>query len=581
MLHIPINEQGWGLFLQLIRNLVRSEVGSRAIGLFVLLTVLLFGANGLNVVSSYVGRDFMTAIANREMNTFAAKSLLYLGVFAASTVAAVFIRYAEESLGIVWREWMTRRFVELYLQYPAYYRMNDAVIKSTGMEHPDQRIADDVRAFTTTTLSFVLMLMNGLFTVVAFSGVLWNISATLFLVAVGYAVVGSLLAVYLGRSLIDLNHAQLDKEANFRAGLLHVSDRAESIALLHRERSMKRRLMRRLDDLVGNFRKIIRVNRNLGFFATGYNYLLQILPVLLIAPQFIQGEIEFGVVTQSAMAFTMLVSAFSLIITQFPSISSFMAVVQRLINLWYGIELAQAATVSGIDWSEDSDIVAFEDLTLRSSSDGHVIVRDLSASIPRGQRTLISCVDDAAKDSLFKATAGILDVGTGRVMRPRLSRILFLPERAYLPPGTLREALGSGASSEDEPTDERILDALRLLNGEAIPARSGGLDKEQEWDQLLSVEEQQVVSLARILLAAPQFAVIDVPSTDLNRDKMRHMLRRLTEAHISYMIMARSGQQSAEDQEKYYDAVLEIDLDGEWSWRDSGRPRSGNENPAG
>src|SRR5690606_33989041 len=144
---------------------------------------------------------------------------------------------------------------------------------------------------------------------VAFSGVLWRISPTLFGVAVIYAVVGSLLAVHLGRTLIDLNHTQLDKEANFRAGLLHVSDRAESVALFHHENPLLRRLLRRLEELATNFRKIVRVNRNLGFFTTGYNNLLQVLPILLIAPLFIKGEVEFGVVTQSALAFTTLVSA--------------------------------------------------------------------------------------------------------------------------------------------------------------------------------------------------------------------------------------------------------------------------------
>lgn len=574
MLRIPINEQGWGLFLQLLRNLARSEIGGKAIGLFVVLAALLVGVNGLNVLNSYVGRDFMTAIANRDMNQYVAEAALYLGVFAASTIVAVYVRYAEESLGLLWREWMTRRFVELYLQYPTYYRMNDALIRSTGMEHPDQRIADDVRAFTTTTLSFALMLMNGLFTVIAFSSVLWRISPILFVVAVLYAVVGSMLAVRLGSTLVDLNNTQLDKEAGFRAGLLHVTERAESIALLHREKPLLKRLFRRIDDLAGNFRRIIRVNRNLGFFITGYNYLVQILPILLVAPLFIRGEVEFGVVTQSAMAFTTLVSAFSLIVTQFQSISSFMAVVQRLINLWYGIELAQTETVSAIDWSENGEAVAYESLTLRSPSDGHVILNSLSATIPQGQRTLISCVDNATKESLFKATAGILDIGTGRVLRPRLSRILFLPERAYLPPGTLREALVSG-TSDAGLRDEQIVQTLQTLNAEMILQRAGGLDREQEWDTLLSVQDQQVVSLARILLASPQFAVIDLPSTDVNRDKIRHMLRKLSEANISYLVMGRPGQQSAEDQAEHYDAVLEIDIDGEWAWKPLRRPEEG------
>lgn len=566
MLRIPINEQGWGLFVQLIRNLIRSDIGGKAVALFVLLAVLLFGVNGLNVVSSYVGRDFMTAIANREETAYVHEAVLYLGVFAVSTIVAVLIRYAEESLGILWRQWMTRRFVELYLQYPTYYRMNDAVIRNSGMEHPDQRIADDVRTFTTTTLSFALMLMNGLFTIIAFSGVLWRISPTLFLVAVGYAVIGSLLTIGLGGALVDLNHAQLDKEATFRSGLLHVSERAESVALLHREQPLRRRLLARLDDLSANYRKIIAVNRNLGFFTTGYNYLVQVLPILLVAPLYMRGEVDFGVITQSVFAFTTLVAAFSLIITQFQSISSFAAVVQRLINLWYAIELAQTETVSGIDWTESDDRVAYENLTLRSTTDGHALVRELSASIPQGKRTLITAIDDAAKDAVFKATAGILDVGRGRVLRPRLSRVLFLPERAYLPPGTLREALVSGKDPESVD-DEQLLATLRCLGIESILARTGGLDKEQEWDNLLSFNEQYLLSFARILIAAPPFTVINLPSADMTPERMQLMLAQLSEAGISYLVMGRPGQQTAEEQQRNYDAVLEIDLDGGWAWR--------------
>ncbi|MGY6215115.1 ABC transporter ATP-binding protein/permease [Methylolobus aquaticus] len=566
MLHIPINEQGWGLFVQLIRNLTRSDVGGKAVALFVTLTMLLFATNGLNVLNSYVGRDFMTAIANRETTTYLREAAIYLGVFAASTVVAVLIRYAEESLGILWRQWMTRRFVELYLQYPTYYRMNDAVIRNSGMEHPDQRIADDVRTFTTTTLSFALMLMNGLFTIVAFSGVLWRISPTLFMVAVGYAVIGSLLTVWLGGALIDLNHAQLDKEATFRSGLLHISERAESVALLHREKPLLRRLLMRLDDLAGNFRKIVKVNRNLGFFTTAYNYLVQVLPILLVAPLYMRGEVDFGVVTQSVMAFTTLVAAFSLIITQFQSISSFAAVVQRLINLWYAIELAQTETVSGIDWTESDDRVAFENLTLRSTTDGHTLVRELSASIPQGKRTLITAIDDAAKDAIFKATAGILDIGRGRVFRPRLSRVLFLPERAYLPPGTLREALVS-AGEPGSVDDETLIATLRSLGIESVLARTGGLDKEQEWETLLTFNEQYMLSFARILIASPPFTVINLPSADLNPERIRLMLAQLSAAGISYLVIGRPGQQNIEEQQRSYDAVLEIELDGGWAWQ--------------
>jgi putative ATP-binding cassette transporter len=571
MLRIPINEQGWGLFVQLIRELARSEIGGKAIGLFTLLIVLLlFGVNGLNIVNSYVGRDFMTAIAERNMSAYLGQALLYVGVFAASTVVAVFVRYSEERLGLLCRDWMTRRFVELYLRYPTYYRMNDALIRSTGMEHPDQRIADDVRAFTTTTLSFTLMVLNGSFTVVAFSGVLWSISPHLFVAAVLYATVGSYVAFRLGRPLVDLNYAQLDKEAGFRSGLIHVGERAESIALLHREKGTATRLLRRFDDVVENFRKIIVVNRNLGFFTTGYNYLVQIIPILLVAPLFIKGEAEFGVITQSAMAFSMLIGAFSLIVNQFQSLSSFAAVIERLINLWYAIELAQTETVSGTDVSVDDDRIAYENLTLRSPTDRRVLVENLSVFIPHGTRVLVTGTDEA-RDILFKATAGIADTGTGRIIRPQLDRILFLPERPYLPPGTLRDAL---FPDERSPaiSDETLLETLRSLGLENILARVGSLDAVHDWDSTLSVHEQQLISFARVLLASPRFVLLENPSTDLDPGKTREILKMLSDRNITYITLGRQGQRGRDERVESYDAVLELKPEGGWEWKD----RSGN-----
>ena len=195
----------------------------------------------------------------------------------------------------------------------------------------------------------MLMSLNAGFTVVAFAGVLWSINTLLFAVAVGYAALGSLVTVLLGRRLVWLNYNQFDKEANLRSDLIHVRQHAESVALLHREDRLWARLLRHVDVLTANFRRIIAVNRNLAFFTTGYNYMIQIIPALIIAPLFIRGEVQFGVITQSAMAFAQLLGAFSLIVTQFQSISSFAAVVARLSSLAEAIEGAQAGPPSDRD----------------------------------------------------------------------------------------------------------------------------------------------------------------------------------------------------------------------------------------
>jgi putative ATP-binding cassette transporter len=574
MLRIPVNEQGWGLFLSLLRQFAASPWGPKAIRLFLLLNVLLVGVNVLNIINSYVGRDFMTAISARNSERFTTEGLLYLLVFAASTLVAVWLRFSEERLGLVWRDFMTRRFLDLYVCYPTYYRLNDPLIRNSGVEYPDQRIAEDVRVFTVTTLSFALMTLNGLFTVLAFSGVLWSISPWLLGVALGYAGVGSYFTVRLGSPLVDLNDRQLDREASFRSGLLHVRDRAESVALLHREGRILPRLNRQFDEVVQNFRRIVQVNRNLGFFTTGYNYLVQIIPIVLVAPLFIRGDVEFGVVTQSAMAFSMLVGAFSLIVTQFQSISSYAAVIQRLISLWYAIEMSQSESVSGLVVREDDNQLAYENLTLRSSADGHVLLKDLSIVVPYGTRVLISGEDEVTIDALFKATEGIYDSATGSVIRPPLDRIMFLPERAYLPPGTLRQNL-IPAEREGTVADERILDAIHALGLENVVARAGGLDIEHEWDSLLSLHEQRSVSLARILLADPGFAVLHNPFRGLDANSARRMLGILDARGITYVTIGHEGHRVGENPPELYDAVLELEADGSWGWKPAGMPAAG------
>src|SRR2546426_6018091 len=209
---VPITRLAWSRFGRALKDFANCEVGWRARGLFGLLIALLVLFNVLNVLNSYVGRDFMTAISNRDSARFTRQAIAYLAVFGASTLVGAFSSFSEQRLGLLWREWLTRQLLGAYLHRRAYYRLSAAGVLTS----PDERIAEDVRAFTATTLSFVLMLSNAAVTVVAFSGVLWSISRTLFAIAILYAACGSALAVLFGRPLVWLNYNQLDKEADFR-----------------------------------------------------------------------------------------------------------------------------------------------------------------------------------------------------------------------------------------------------------------------------------------------------------------------------------------------------------------------------
>jgi putative ATP-binding cassette transporter len=551
--NILINRTILNRFVEMIKALLQSSVGGKAKALFIVLILFLFGINALNVVNSYVGRDFMTAIEHRNLGGFIYYALLYVGVFAISTIAAVLYSYAEQRLGLLWRQWLTERAILRYFDNRTYFRLYDA----GDLPNPDQRIAEDIRSLTSTTLSFVLLFLNASFTVVAFSGVMWTISPLLFVVAVAYASLGSFLTVYLGKPLIRLNYDQLDKEANFRAHLLHVGENAVSVALLRREGRLRARLLDYLERLTENFQRIIRVNRNLGYFTTGYNYLIQIIPALVVAPLFIHGKAEFGVISQSAMAFGHLLGAFSLIVTQFQSISSYTAVIARLGGLREAMDKARPPVIPEIQSCDTCGLIAFEGVTLRSRRSNRILVDHLNLSIPAGTNLLIRTQNDSAKNVLFRATADLWDKGEGRILRPGLDDMLFLPERPYLPPGTLREVL-LHTGQEKRVADEQILSTLRELNLEAVLARAGGLDVERKWGDLLSLGEQQLLTFSRVLLAAPSFVFLDHPRKALSECRVNELLKLLRTRNITYLTLGDS------DDPAFYDQLLEIAEDGSW-----------------
>lgn len=551
----------FGRVRQAVGRFTASEEGGRAKRLFALLIVAMLGLNGLNVVNSYVGRDFITSVENRNLPRFMTVSLLYLLVFTACTVVAVYYRFFEERLGILWRDWQTRELLGRYLDHRTYLRL-----AITGeVDNPDQRIAEDVRAFAATSLSFFLMTVNAAFTVIAFSGVMWSISPLLFAGAVGYAVLGSGVTILLGRHLVGLNYAQSAREATFRAEMIHVRENVEGMAMLRRESRDRDRLTRVFASVITNARRVIEVNRNVSFFTTGYNYLVPVIPVFVVAPLFMRREVEFGVVTQSAMAFAQLMGAFSLIVTQFQSMSAYAAVITRIRGLTDAMHGASTPVGGNLQVVEKNGTLAYEHVTLLSST-GRPLIRDLTIVIPPGRRVLIRAVNNRAKLALFRATAGLWREGEGRITRPDDERIVFLPERPYLPTGTLRDLMVK-PGDEGTVTGPQIEAALAGVGLAALPGVFGGLDVEQVWSGILSFEEQALLAAARALLAAPDMVFLDRMSSSLDKVELQRVLEAFTARGISYVALGRMG-----DETQWFDHGLYIAEDGTWDWDGLHRP---------
>jgi putative ATP-binding cassette transporter len=568
----PLNRSLWSRLVAVGLPFFRAEKRGRALGGCAVLVVLLVTNNGVNVVNSYVGRDFMTALAERHAGRFYLYAGIFAGVFAVSTVLEVFARYAEQWLGLVWREWLTRRLLDRYLAGRTYLRLTGR----DDIDNPDERISEAVKSFTATTLSILILLVNGILTLVAFSGVLWSITPWLFLVALGYAAAGSLGTLLLGRRLVRLNHDQLQKEGDFRYGLGRVREHAEEVAQMGGEEEQKDRLGRQLARVVQNFRSIIDVSRNLGFFTTAYNYLPQIIPALVVAHLYIGCTVEFGTVTQAAMAFAQVQGAFSLLVTQFQQVSAYAAVVERLGTMGETTEPVAGGTAvplplprapaaakragrpAGpvVETAPDAHRVVYDHLTLWTPEEGRPLVRDLSLEVPEGQRLAVTGPDQAGKLVLL-ATAGLWQDGEGQIRRPGPGAIMFVPRTPCAASGRLRDLLRDGLGPAIP--DDRLWAVLDEVGLDEAVRREGGLDAEHDWVKALSPGELRALTFARLLLACPRFALLEPPAEAVEARCAKRLYQGLARSPITYVSVG-----CCPALLPYHDRRLELQEDGSW-----------------
>lgn len=547
---MPLSRRSWPRFLDAIRGLWRSDSGMAASVMFTALIALLLAFSALNVLNSYVGRDFMTAIAGRHR--FARSALLYLGVFVLSALVATAQRFTEERLGLVLRRYLADGLVDGYMAHRAYLRLDPAQV-----DNPDQRISEDVKTFTTTTLSFLIMILNGTITALAFAGVLWSISPLLFFASIAYAALGTGLTILLGHNLVGLNNKQLEKEANFRFELAHVREHAEPIALAGVEGNLKARLHRRLAALIDNAKDIAYLNRRLNFFTNNYNYLIQFIPVVIVAPLYLQKKVEFGVISQAMMAFAQVLGGFSLLVTQFQSLSTYAATISRLDALAEAIDAAKRldnsrrAGHAGIA-VKVGDKLAAEGLSL-ASADGRPLVERLDFEVLPGGRLLVVGSGGEAKYELFRTFAGVWDHGEGRVVRPDRDKLMFLPESPYASSGRLRDQFAAGAD------DGKIREALQLAELEALLDRPEGLDAERDWSSTLSVAERQQLAVARLLVAGTPFAILDRVADALGPGRAVRLYAALAATETALLSVGDAAMLG-----EFHDEILEIREDGTW-----------------
>lgn len=520
-----------------------------------LLLMLSLSVSGMNVLISYVGNFFTTALSERDAPTYWRFFFVYAGVFVVATPIVVYYSYTQSLLGLRWRDWMTQKFLGQYFHKRAYYEINF----KEDIDNPDQRISEDIRSFTDTSLRFLLLILGAVIDVISFTGILWSISRFLALFLVGYALFGTTVVALLGRKLITLNFNQLRREADFRYGLVHVRDNAESIAFYQGEAQEVGQLRRRFVEVLRNFNFLIGWQRNLAFFRTPYRYATYILPSVILAPMYFSRQITFGDITQAGFAFTQIFEAFSLVVIEINQLSAFAAGVNRLETFTEVLEAQDKPSTLNVIERTEGEEIALEQVSLATPKGKRMLLRDLSLTLQPQQGLVIVGQSGVGKSSLLRAIAGLWNTGEGKIIRPDLSEMLFLPQRPYMVLGTLRDQL-LYPNLPKEISHEELCKALEQVNLVDLPGRVGGFDIDLDWADVLSLGEQQRLAFARLILTQPRHAILDEATSALDLANEQRLYQNLREMGTTFVSVGHRTSLL-----KYHDFVLELSSDGGWT----------------
>lgn len=549
-----LNKEVWLRFWRIAKPFWVSDDKKAALGLLGLLLGLMLAVNGLNIVINYVGGDFMTALSGKDAPRYFKLLGVYAAVFVVGTPIVVLYSWMQSKLAVRWRQWLTTNLLDKYLANRNFYRLNH----NSEIDNPDERLHQDITSFTTTALSLLLSVLGSIVTLVSFAGILWSIYKPLCFVLLVYSIGGTIATVFFGKRLIGLNFDQLRKEADFRYSLVHVRKNVESIAFYQGEEQEGFQVRRRFAEAIKNFNALIGWQRNLGFLTTGYNYFVVIIPSLVIAPLYFAGKVKFGVITQADMAFSQVLASLSIIVTSFDTLSSFIAVTNRLGTFVDALENQPAKPSTSVT-TETASEVAVDKLTVATPDLRRTLVTDLTVDAATASRMLIVGASGAGKSSVLRTVAGLWDSGDGKVQRPALREMLFLPQKPYMSLGTLRSQM-LYPHVDVQMSDEELLAVLEKVNLGDLPSKVGGLDAELDWSEFLSVGEQQRLAFARILVHKPRYAVLDEATSGLDVNNEAKLYSELQTSGTSFISVGHRPTLAA-----YHDTVLEISSGGSWN----------------
>ncbi|EIM25119.1 ABC transporter ATP-binding protein/permease [Microvirga lotononidis] len=519
---------------QLFRDMFRKGKGWPMLRLgAAILVILVFNMFGQVRLNQWNGA-FFDAVEKRDTSAFFHQLLVFMVIVGVLLALVVAQTWLQERLKIRLRQRLTQVLLDIWLKPNRAYQMG--FMGENGAQ-PDQRMQEDCRLFSELSTELGVGMLQAFLLLVSFIGVLWalsgpvsftlggreiTISGYMVWVAVGYAGIGSGLTWLVGRPMIRLNTLRYAREAELRFALVRVNESAESVALYNGEPDERRNLDEFVEAVLKASRRLSGGLARLTWITSGYGWLAIVVPILAAAPDYFAGRLSFGEMMMVVGAFNQVQSALRYFVDNFPKIADWRSAVLRVATF------RQAAIDLDEVTAESRKIeigphpkgwLSFESVSI-ALNDGSILIEDATAEIQPGERVLIMGESGAGKSTLFRAISGLWPWGSGKVRIPKAEEMMFLPQRPYLPLGSLRAAI-SYPASPNTFDDARIREALERCGlGEFVDM----LDKHERWDRSLSLGQQQRVAFARVLLHRPKWVFMDEATSALDEENQASML---------------------------------------------------------
>ena len=495
-------------FWSLFKGYWSSEEKWKSRGLLAVVIALNFAMVYLLVQLNSWYNIFYNALQNYEEENFWPLVGQFSAIAFCYIIIAVYAVYLRQMLQIKWRTWMTKNYINAWMNGQTYYKLQDAT------DNPDQRISEDIGQFVNTTLQLIIGFLKQLTTLVAFGMVLWELSGSvtfmglvipgyMFWFSFIYSGIGTYLVHKVGRKLIGLDFDQQKFEADFRFSMMRVRENSESIAFYRGEVAEVEGFTQKFSAVIKNYWKLMKKTKHLNFYVNGYGQLAVIVPLIMAAPRYFSKEIQLGGLMQISSAFGRVQDALSFFVDSYATLASLAAVISRLDGFTEHMEDAKKIKSNVTNSTAPNLKISALNISLPT---GRELLKKLSIELQNTKSLVVTGLSGCGKSTLLRTLAGIWSYASGEISLPKDSRVMFLPQKPYLPLGTLRRALIYPYAEKDSPPDDKLKKTLQLVE---LPMLTDKLDVADDWSRILSLGEQQRLAFARVLLSGPDYIFLD------------------------------------------------------------------------